>query len=81
MWGSCGAFIAAPGAEPVVGLGFLAGPAISALEGAIVVAGLSALGAGLYSLGGPRGGVLVYETEVTSDSFLARVGGASEEVA
>jgi len=45
------------------------------------VGGLSALGAGLYSLGIPRDSILVYETEVTSDSFLVMVHGASDEVA
>ena len=90
MWGSrgglwglffSGAFIAAPVAGPVVVLGYLASAAISALEGAIVVGGLSALGAGLYSLGIPKDSILVYETEVTSDSFLVMVHGASDEVA
>ena len=83
LWGLffSGAFIAAPVAGPVVVLGYLASAAISALEGAIVVGGLSALGAGLYSLGIPRDSILVYETEVTSDSFLVMVHGASDEVA
>jgi hypothetical protein len=83
LWGLfvSGAFIATPVAGPVVVLGFLAGVAISALEGAIVVGGLSALGAALYSLGIPKDSILVYETEVTSDSFLVMVHGASDEVA
>lgn len=83
LWGLfiSGAFIATPVAGPVVVLGFLASVAFSALEGAIVVGGLSALGAGLYSLGIPRDSILVYETEVTSNSFLVMVHGASEEVA
>jgi len=51
------------------------------LEGALVVGGFSALGAGLYSLGVPKDSILVYESEVTSDAFLVMVHGASEEVA
>ena len=83
LWGLffSGAFIVTPVVGPVVVLGFLVGAAISALEGAIVVGGLSAIGAALYSLGVPRDSILVYETEVGSDSFLVMVHGASEEVA
>ena len=76
-----GLFMTVPVVGHVVVLGYLASAAISALEGAIVVGGLSALGAGLYSLGIPKDSILVYETEVTSDSFLVMVHGASDEVA
>ncbi len=83
LWGLffSGVFVASPVVGPVVVLGFLAGMAISALEGALIVGGLSALGAGLYSIGIPEDSILVYESEVTSDAFLVMVHGASEDVA
>ena len=83
LWGLffSGVFVATPVAGPVVALGLVASLAISALEGALVVGGFSALGAGLYSLGVPKDSILVYESEVTSDAFLVMVHGASEEVA
>jgi hypothetical protein len=83
LWGLffSGVFIAAPVTGPVVVLGFLAGMAISALEGALIVGGFSALGASLYSLGIPKDSVIAYEAEVTADSFLVMVHGAQDEVA
>jgi len=83
LWGLyfSGVFIAAPVTGPVVVLGFLAGMAISALEGAVIVGGFSALGAALYSLGIPRDSVIAYEAEVIADSFLVMVHGAQEDVA
>jgi hypothetical protein len=94
LWGSRGAFwgslwglffsgvvIATPTAGPVVVLAFLAGLAISASEGALILGGGSALRAGLYSLGVPKHSIVVYEAEVTSDAFLVMVHDASEEVA
>jgi len=35
---------------------------VSALEGAVVTGGLTALGAGLYSIGIPRDSIVKYET-------------------
>jgi hypothetical protein len=83
LWGLflSGVFVVTPIAGPVVALGFIASMAIAALEGALIGGGLSALGAGLYSLGIPEDSILVYETEVTSDAFLVMVHGASEDVA
>jgi hypothetical protein len=83
LWGLffSGVFIAAPVTGPVVVLGFLASMAISALEGALIAGGFSALGAALYSLGVPRDSVIAYEAEVTADSFLVMVHGARAEVA
>ena len=63
----------------------MAGPLVSwivgALEGATLYGGLSALGAGLYSIGIPKDSVLSYETAVKSDKFLVIVHGTREEVA
>jgi hypothetical protein len=55
---------------PVVVLGYLATVTVAALEGAILVGGVSAIAAGLYGLGIPRDSVLEYETAIEADSFL-----------
>lgn len=69
---------------PVVGqimvLGYLAAIVVSAVEGAILVGGLSALGAALYSAGIPRDSVVQYEQAVKADGFLVVVHGAIEEL-
>lgn len=53
---------------------------VAALEGAVVVGGLSALGGGLYSIGIPRDSILKYEREIASDHFLLVAHGTKEEV-
>ena len=50
-----------------------------ALEGAAVVGGLSALGAGLYSLGIPKDSILRYESAVKAGAFLVVAHGTIEE--
>ena len=52
---------------------------VGALEGAVVVGGLSALGAGLYGLGIPKDSVLRYETALKSDKFVVIVHGSPDE--
>jgi hypothetical protein len=74
------AFFAIPGLGPIL----VAGPVITwivgALEGAAVVGGLSAIGAGLYSMGIPKDSVLQYETGLKTDKFLLMVHGTVAEV-
>jgi hypothetical protein len=79
-WFFGGLFMAIPFVGHVVVLGFLATMAISALETAIVVGGLSALGAALYSIGVPRDSVIQYEAALKADSFLVMAHGTAEEV-
>ena len=64
----------------VIVLGYLATVAISSIENAILVGGLSALGAAIYSIGVPKDSVLQYETAVKADSFLVMAHGSLEEV-
>jgi hypothetical protein len=70
---------------PGIGSTVVAGPLVSwivgALEGAEVVGGLSALGAGLYSIGIPKDSVIKYEEAVKSDKYLVIAHGTAEEVA
>jgi hypothetical protein len=55
--------------------------AISAVETAVVVGGMSALGAALFSIGIPKDSVLQYETALKADSFLVMAHGTAEEMA
>ena len=75
------AFFAIPGIGPVLVAGPLAAWIIGALEGAVVVGGLSALGAGLYSIGIPKNSVVKYELALKSDKFLLLAHGTADEVA
>ena len=83
LWGLFfgGLFMTIPVVGHVVVLGYLAATAISGLESAAVVGGLSALGAALYGAGIPKDTVLQYETAVKADGFLVMAHGTAEEVA
>jgi hypothetical protein len=90
-WGGAGAFwggiwglLLAPAVFVLPGLGVvgMAGPLVAALvgglEGAVVVGGLSALGAALTQLGVPKEQVIKYETALKVDKFLLVVHGSAE---
>ena len=68
---------------PCVGPLLFAGPIVSyivgALEGAVVVGGLSALGAGLYSMGIPKNSIIQYETAVKSGKYVLIAHGSDME--
>jgi len=68
---------------PAVGPVLVAGPLgawiVAGLEGAVAVGGLSAIGAGLYSLGIPKNSVLKYEIAIKADKFLLAVHGTAAE--
>ncbi|MFZ1108676.1 MAG: hypothetical protein WAN43_10080 [Rhodomicrobium sp.] len=83
FWGLLfgGIFIVTPAAGPVVVVGYLAAIVITALENAILVGGLSAIGAALYSIGIPKNSVVEYEAAVKADNFLVMAHGTAEEVA
>jgi uncharacterized membrane protein len=75
------AFFAIPGIGPLLVAGPLVAWIVGALEGAAVVGGVSALGAGLFSMGIPKNSVLQYETAVKTDKFLLIVNGSGSQVA
>lgn len=75
------AFFIVPGVGPLLVAGPLVLWIVSALEGAVVTGGLTALGAGLYSIGIPKNSVLQYETEVKNGRLLLVAHGTSMEVA
>jgi uncharacterized membrane protein len=74
------AFFAIPGIGPVLVAGPLVAWIVGALEGAVVVGGLSAIGAGLYSIGVPKDSIVQYESAIKSDKFLLLAHGTQEEV-
>jgi hypothetical protein len=70
---------------PAIGPILVAGPLvawiIAGLEGAAVVGGVSALGAGLLSIGVPKDSVIKYEVALKTDKFLLIVHGTEGAVA
>ena len=82
IWGLLlgSAFFAIPGIGPVLVAGPLVAWIVGALEGAIVVGGLSAIGAGLYSIGVPKDSIVEYESAIKSDKFLLLAHGTAEQV-
>jgi hypothetical protein len=76
-----GLFMTVPVVGHIVVLGYLATVAVSAIETAVMVGGLSALGAALYSVGVPKDSVIQYENAVKADSFLVMAHGTADEMA
>jgi len=76
-----GIFMTVPVIGHVVVLGYLATVLISGIENAVVVGGLSALGAALYSIGVPKDSVIQYETALKTDNFLVMARGPAAEIA
>jgi hypothetical protein len=92
-WGKFGAFwgglwgllfgaavLFVPGVGPVVAAGSVVTWIISALEGAVVVGGLSALGGALFSLGIPKDSIVKYESSIKASKFLLIAHGTAAEV-
>jgi uncharacterized membrane protein len=93
-WGKIGAYwggfwgllfgsavFAIPGLGPILVAGPLVAWIVAGLEGAVVVGGVSALGAALASIGIPKDSVIEYETALKTDKFLLIVHGTQDEVA
>jgi uncharacterized membrane protein len=74
------AFFAIPGLGPILVAGPLVAWIVGALEGAALVGGVSAIGAGLISIGIPKDSVLIYEQALKTDKFLLMVHGAAPQV-
>ena len=92
-WGKLGAFwggfwgllfgsamFAIPGLGPILVAGPLVGWIVAGLEGAVVVGGVSAIGAGLVGIGIPRDSILEYDTALKTDKYLLVVNGTAAEV-
>ena len=74
-------FFLIPGLGPILVAGPLVAWTIAGLEGAAVVGGVSAVGAGLVSIGIPKDSVLKYEVALKTDKFLLVVHGTEDPVA
>jgi hypothetical protein len=73
------AFFFIPGIGPVLVGGPMVACIIGALENAVVMGGLTAFGAGMYSIGIPKDSVLKYETAIKSGSFVVIAHGSPAE--
>jgi hypothetical protein len=82
LWGLLfgSAFFLIPGLGPIIAAGPVVAWIVGALEGAIVVGGVSALGAGLIGLGIPKDSVVKYEESLKAGKFLLVAHGTAEEV-
>jgi hypothetical protein len=82
LWGLLfgAAFIWIPGIGPIAAAGPFVHLLVSAVEGAVVVGGVSALGAALISLGLPKKDVIKYEREIRADHYLIIAHGTPNEV-
>jgi hypothetical protein len=82
LWGLLfgGLFIVVPTFGPFVVLGYFAAAVVTGLEGAVLLGGLAAIGAGLSSIGVPDDKIISYETALKADSFLVMVHGSAAEI-
>ena len=76
-----GVFLTMPVIGPVMVLGHLAAMVVAAVEGAVLLGGLSALGAALFSIGIPKDSVIQYEQAVKADGYLVVAHGSADEMA
>lgn len=81
IWGLLfgSAFFWIPGLGPILVGGPLVSIIVGGVEGAAVVGGLSALGAGLYSIGIPKDSILKYEKALAADRYVLVVHGTGDE--
>jgi hypothetical protein len=75
------AFFWVPAIGPVLVGGPVAAWIVAALEDAVVVGGLSAIGAGLFSIGIPKDSIVTYETALKAGQYLVVAHGTSAEAA
>ncbi|HEX8265617.1 MAG TPA: hypothetical protein VF596_09445 [Pyrinomonadaceae bacterium] len=82
LWGLLfgAAFLWVPGIGLVAFGGPIVAMIVGALESAVVVGGLGAIGAALYSIGIPKNSIVEYESAVKAGRFLLIVHGTAEEV-
>jgi len=92
-WGKAGAFwggiwglifgaglFLIPGVGPIVMAGPIVSSLVGAMEGAIVLGGLSALGGALFSIGIPKDSVIKFESALRADKYLVLATGTEEEI-
>ena len=74
------AFFWVPGLGQILVAGPLVAAIVGALEEAAVVGGISAVGAGFYSIGIPKDSVIKYETALKAKKFVVIAHGTAQEV-
>ena len=92
-WGEAGAFWGGfwgllfgsglffiPGLGPILAAGPIVAWIVAGLEGAVVLGGVSAIGAGLVSIGIPKDSVLKYDVALKTDKYVLVVHGTPDEV-
>lgn len=85
FWGGIWGLLLAPAVFVLPGLGVvgMAGPLVAtlvgALEGAVVVGSLSALGSALTQIGVPQDQVIKYEAALKVDKYLLVVHGSADD--
>jgi len=92
-WGKMGAFwggiwgmlygsavFVIPGLGPLLIAGPLVAWVVGILESAVIIGGMSAIGAGLFSLGIPKDSVIQYETALQTGKFVVIAHGTTEEI-
>ena len=92
-WGGVGAFwggfwgllfgsglFFVPGLGPILAAGPIVAWIVAALEGAVVLGGVSAIGAGLVSIGIPKDSVLKYDVALKTDKSVLVVHGTPDEI-
>jgi hypothetical protein len=82
LWGMLfgSAFFFIPGIGPMLAAGPLVAWIVGGLEGAAVVGGLSAVGAGLVSIGIPKDSVVQYELALKTDQYLLVIRDTAAQV-
>lgn len=82
LWGILfgAAFFWIPGIGPLVVAGPLVSAIVGGLEGAAIYGGLSALGAGLVSIGIPKDSIIKYETAIKAGKFVLLAHGTPDEL-
>ncbi|MBI5248777.1 MAG: permease [Desulfomonile tiedjei] len=92
-WGKIGAFwggiwgllfgaavFVIPGVGPIAVAGPLVSAIVGALEGAVVVGGVSAIGGALAGVGIPKDSIIKYETLLKADKFILICHGTADEM-
>src|ERR1700685_1929145 len=81
LWGLLfgAAFFWVPAIGPVLVGGPLVASIVAGLENAVVVGGLSAIGAGLYSIGIPKDSIVTYANAIKAGQYLVVAHGTSAE--
>jgi uncharacterized membrane protein len=81
IWGMLfgSAFFLVPGIGPIIAAGPLVTWIVGVLEGAVLMGGLSAIGASLFSLGIPKDSILRYETALKAGKYVLIAHGTIKE--